>query len=188
MLFRKERTFIIDPFSILDGRVCDLLGLGLISGKFLVVEPLWEGKEDWVIKRVKENLERLKRNLSKNVNIVKGIKTDEEILKLARKKKARILTANEELKKDKNLPVVTLQEIFEVLKPAYLPGSVFSVKVVKKGKDADEGIGYLEGGVKVIVDGGAKFIGREIEVSVLGSLNTSIGKVVFSKPKYTEVR
>jgi len=69
-----------------------------------------------------------------------------------------------------------------------LPGSLINVKIVKKGKDADEGIGYLEGGVKVIVDGGAKYIGQEIEVSVLGSLNTSIGKVVFGKPKYTELK
>ncbi len=188
MFFKKERIFIIDPPTILDGRICDFLELGLVSGRFLVIEPIYEGKEDWIVKKMKENLERMKRKLGKSMSLVKGIKTDEEIRKLTKMKKACLLTTNEEMKQEKNLSVITLQEIFEILKPAYLPGSIIQVKVVKKGKDADEGIGYLEGGVKVIVDGGAKFIGQEIEVSVLGSLNTSIGKVVFGKPRFTEVR
>ncbi len=188
MLFKKEKAFLIDPLTILDGRICDFLELGLVTGKFLVIEPHWEGKEDWIQKKAKENLERLKKTLGKNISVIKGKKTDEEIIKLAKEKKLLLLTTNEELTTEKNISVVTLQKIFDCLKPAYLPGSLINVKVVKKGKDADEGIGYLEGGIKVIVDGGAKFIGREIEVSVLGSLNTSIGKVIFGKPKYTEVK
>lgn len=188
MLFKKEKAFLIDPLTILDGRICDFLALGLVTGKFLFIEPHWEEKEDWIEKRAKENLERLKKILGKNMAVIKGIKTDEEIVKLAKEKRFLLLTANERLITEKNVSAVSLQKIFDCLKPAYLPGSSINVKVVKKGKDADEGIGYLEGGIKVIVDGGAKFIGREIEVSVLGSLNTSIGKVIFGKPKYTEVK
>ncbi|MEO0116883.1 MAG: TRAM domain-containing protein [candidate division WOR-3 bacterium] len=188
MLFKKEKVFVIDPFTIFDGRICDFLALGLVSGKFLAIEPQWEEKEDWMQKKAKENLERLKKTLGKNLSVVKGIKTNEEIIRLVKERKSCLLTADEELGADKNIPVVTIQRIFDCLKPAYLPGSLINVKIVKKGKDADEGIGYLEGGIKVIVDGGAKFIGREIEVSVLGSLNTSIGKVIFGKPKYSEVK
>ncbi len=188
MLFRKEKIFVIDPATVLDGRICDFLALGLVSGKFLVVEPPLTEKEEWVVREAKENLERLKGLLGKNMTVIKGIKDNEGVIRLVKEKRASLLTANEGLTLDKNLPVVTLQMIFDTLKPSYLPGSLINVKIVKKGKDADEGIGYLEGGVKVIVDGGSKYIGQEIEVSVLGSLNTSIGKVVFGKPKYTELK
>ncbi len=188
MLFKKEKIFLIDPLTILDGRIGKLLEMGLISGRFLVVEPDFSQKEEWVTRGIKENIERMKSTLGKRMTLIRGVKDPAGIIKLAKEKKATIFTVNEEFKKEKNISVITLQELFEVLKPAYLPGSIINVKIVKKGKDADEGIGYLEGGVKVIVDGGAKFIGKEMEITVLGSLATAIGKVVFGKPKYTEVK
>jgi len=87
MLFKKEKVFLIDPLTILDGRICDFLALGLVSGKFLVMEPSLEGKEDWMKKKAEENLEKLKKLLGKNMMVVKGIKSEEEIRQWAKEKK-----------------------------------------------------------------------------------------------------
>lgn len=202
MLFRRERIFILDFFTLADGRIANLLQFGIISGKFLLADPsTWQGRvetEDkskangdvsYLIKRAEECVAQLKKIRGIKVKTLKGLNDPKNLTAIAKHHRATVLTVNPELKQSlTNLPVILLNEIYETLKPAYLPGTEVMVRVLKKGKTADEGIGYLEGGIKVVINGGAKYLGKDIWVVVVGSLDTSVGRLVFSQPKYTEIQ
>lgn len=200
---KKTKTYILDEKTLGDGRIVPLIEKGLFSGNFILVpQAVYEvtppnmPNDEIYAKRIIENIERIKKVV--RVNIVKKQLNKTEFLNLAKKKNAVIVTPNEETKTSllvdvsdtiaKTLKIIVLSELYEILKPDYLPGSEFKVTVTKKGKEFDEGIGYLEGGIKVVVAGGAKVMGQEIEVIVQGSIETNVGKLIFAKPKYVEVR
>ena len=55
------------------------------------------------------------------------------------------------------------------------------IKVIKPGEESDQGIGYLEDGTMVVIEGARNKIGRDISISVTSSLQTSAGKMIFGK-------
>lgn len=200
MLFRRDRVYILDFYTLADGRIANLLQFGLIPGKFLLADPSTravkteqKSKESsettHLIKRAEDCVAHLKKIKGLKVKTLKGLNDPKNFLGIAKQHKASVLTINPELKHTlPNVPVVLLNELYDSLKPSYLPGSEIMVKVLKKGKTADEGIGYLDGGVKVVIDNGAQYVGKDVSVVVMGSLDTSVGRLIFAQPKYTEVR
>jgi uncharacterized protein YacL len=116
--------------------------------------------------------------------------TDRDALITAlRRNKATLLTARAELKTAcDGLPAVSTADIYGLFKPAYLAGNVLRLRVTKRGKEKSEGLGYLEGGVKVVIEDGAGFMGQEIEVVIQGALETEVGQVVFARPRFAEVK
>jgi uncharacterized protein YacL len=204
MFFRKKvKTHILDEQTLSDGRVIPLIEKQLFQGKFILIpQAVYEVtppnalNDETYTKRINENIERIKK-IAKTT-IIKKQMNKAEFIKLAKKHNAIIITPNDETKSAlltemseatmKTVKIIALSELYDILKPDYLPGSEFKVTVTKKGKEYDEGIGYLDGGIKVVVTGGAKAIGRELEVVVLGSIETNVGKLIFTKPKYVEVK
>lgn len=200
MLFKRDRVYILDFYTLADSRIANLLQFGLIQGKFLLADPsVWVAKSDdktttkddtvHLIKRAEDCVARLKKIRGVKVKTLKGLNDPKHLPNIAKQNKAVVLTINPELKKSlPNIPVILLNELYDSLKPAYLPGSEIIVKILKKGKAQAEGIGYLNGGVKVVVDGGARYVGKDISVVVMGSLETSVGRLIFAQPRYTEVK
>ncbi len=200
MLFKRDRVFILDFHTLADARIANLLQFGLIQGKFLLADPsVWVAKAEdqtttkddtvHLIKRAEDCIARLKKIRGVKVKTLKGLNDSKHLPNIAKQNKAVVLTINPELKKSlPNIPVILLNELYDSLKPAYLPGSEIMVKILKKGKTQSEGIGYLDGGVKVVVDGGARYVGKDISVVVMGSLETSVGRLIFAQPRYTEVK
>jgi uncharacterized protein YacL len=184
----RGRTYVIDFATLADGRVTGLLKSGLLAGKVIVpdIEYFQEANTP-LVERAKTTLAALARDRGVKVQVARSALKPEELFGTARKSKARIITVDRTLKRD-GVPVTVLDELYEALKPVYLPGIELSIKIVKRGKEADEGIGYLEGGIKVVVENGAGLVGKEADVVIQGALDTAVGRVVFAKPKYTEVR
>jgi uncharacterized protein YacL len=190
----------LDFLTLADERIASLLQFGLIHGRFLLADPsTWGGKAETksdkkketthLVKRAEDCVTRLKKMKGVKVKTLKGLNDPKNLPNIAKQHKACILTVNPELKQTlPNIPVILLNELYDSLKPAYLPGSEIIVKVLKKGKSADEGIGYLDGGVKVVVDNGAGYVGKDISVVVMGSLDTTVGRLIFAQPKYSEVK
>ena len=79
--------------------------------------------------------------------------------------------------------VLNVNDLANALKPIYLPNETISVYVVKEGKEKDQGIGYLDDGTMIVVEEGRKFIGRKIEVVVTSALQTSAGRMIFTRPR-----
>ncbi|MEO0083433.1 MAG: TRAM domain-containing protein [candidate division WOR-3 bacterium] len=203
MLFKKKsKTYFIDETALGDGRVVALIEKQLFDGKFIlapypiydVVPPNTLNDANY-LNRIKENVERISKFV--NTIVIKKPISKAEFLKLIKKNNAIIITPNAETQSNitsslpqstvNSLNFIVLNELYEILKPDYLPGTELKITVSKKGKEEDEGIGYLDNGIKVIVSGGAKALGKDLEVVVVGSIETKVGKLIFAKPKYAEL-
>jgi uncharacterized protein YacL len=80
-----------------------------------------------------------------------------------------------------NVPVINLNDIANSLKPVFLPGEVVQVKIIKPGEGPGQGVGYLEDGTMVVVEGGRDHLSQIVRISVTSILQTSAGRMVFGK-------
>ena len=77
--------------------------------------------------------------------------------------------------------MLNINDLASSLKAIALPGEAMSVKIIKPGEESEQGIGYLEDGTMVVVEGARNKIGRDIAISITSSLQTSAGKMIFGK-------
>ena len=66
------------------------------------------------------------------------------------------------------------------LRPVNLPGEELEIKIIQKGSNQDQGVGYLEDGTMIVVDGAARYIGRQLIVHVDRMHQTVAGKMAFA--------
>ncbi len=81
----------------------------------------------------------------------------------------------------REVDVVNINDLASALKTIKLPGEVMEVRIIKPGEEADQGIGYLDDGTMIVVEGARDKIGRNLIISVTSSLQTSQGKMIFGK-------
>ncbi|MEO0085236.1 MAG: hypothetical protein ABIK37_01255 [candidate division WOR-3 bacterium] len=188
MLFRKPRTFVIDLDTLADARIARFIELGFLSGRLILPEPEAAGADDHRARRAQETIERLRRVAGITVKLDPALVDRDRLIAAVKRHKATLITSSPDLKAVcTESPAVTFSDIYNLFKPSYLPGTTLRVRIVKKGKEKDEGIGHLEGGVKVVVENAATAVGSDLEVVILGTLDTDVGQVVFAKPRFTEV-
>ena len=93
---------------------------------------------------------------------------DGKLVALARAREAAILTNDFNLNRVADLQsirVLNINSLANALKPALLPGDTLRIKVITEGKEPGQGVGYLDDGTMVVVEGGAKLVGRELDVA-----------------------
>lgn len=111
---------------------------------------------------------------------------DAKLLKLAQVLNGKVVTNDFNLNKVaefQGVPVLNINELANAIKPVLLPGEEMKVVVMKDGKEASQGIAYLDDGTMIVVEGGRKFISEEIMVVVTSVLQTAAGRMIFAKPK-----
>jgi hypothetical protein len=109
---------------------------------------------------------------------------DLKLIELARRISGKIVTNDFNLNKVAQLrgvPVLNINELANSLKPVVLPGELLRVFIIKEGKEAGQGVAYLDDGTMVVVDQAKKAMGRTIEVSVSSVLQTTAGKMIFCR-------
>jgi hypothetical protein len=109
---------------------------------------------------------------------------DLKLIELARRMNGKIVTNDFNLNKVAQLrgvPVLNINELANSLKPVVLPGEVLRVFILKEGKEAGQGVAYLDDGTMVVVDQGKKAMGKTIEVTVTSVLQTTAGKMIFCR-------
>jgi uncharacterized protein YacL len=79
--------------------------------------------------------------------------------------------------------VLNINELANALKPVVLPGETLKVFVIKEGKEYNQGVAYLDDGTMVVVENGRKIIGKNAEVTVTSVLQTTAGRMIFSKTR-----
>ena len=134
-------------------------------------------------------LERLQESKQLDVKIYHPQTSDNDpvdtrLLKLAKALQGKIATTDFNLKKVADvqaIPVINIHELANALRPAAMPGEEITVSIVKPGENADQGVGYLDDGTMVVVEGGRAHIGKEITASVSGVHSTSMGRMVFAR-------
>ncbi len=179
MFFLKKENYIIEREALVDGRVISLFELQLLRGK--VILPA-------VGDDAKSAVERLRKCKDVKIEFVQGLEQADRALVLARTKKAVLFKLSKELNAEKlrreGVRVVDIDALFELFVPHFKPGDETVVRIVKRGKGLDEGVGYFSNGVKVVVEEGADHINRYLEVVIKGVVNTPAGRMVFARPKY----
>ena len=111
---------------------------------------------------------------------------DSKLVALAKRNGRAVLTNDLNLNRIADLQgvrVLNVNSLANAVKPALLPGEDLRVKVIQPGKDAGQGVGYLDDGTMVVVEGGAKSIDSELDVTVTRVLQTVAGRMVFAHPR-----
>ncbi len=186
---------------IIDGRIEQLLDTGFIEGQVLVpqfvlaeLQQLADTSNDQKRVRGRRGLDilgRIQEAFPERIVIhsadYEDIGTvDAKLVHLAQEINGMLLTNDYNLSKVANLQKVTIlnvNDLAQALRPIYLPGDPLDLKLLKQGKEPTQGIGYLEDGTMVVVEGGRDLLGSEIRVIVTSALQTSAGRMIFAKPQ-----
>lgn len=194
MLFiKKEEKYILDSSALMDARVAILFEKKLLSGKVIIPSEISENIEKGGSRKQRgvHTIERLKKCCRLLFVKTKGSGLAEAhlVMKLAQKERAKVFTASDELRRlhtsYPDVLIIDMRDIFISLFPVYNSGDILTIKIIKRGKKPNEGVGYLEGGLKVIVDGGGDSVGKLTEVSADSMLFLPTGNVLFARPTST---
>ena len=192
---------ILDTSVIIDGRIFDICQTGFVEGPLVI--PGFVLNE---LRHISDSADGLKRNrgrrgldilnkIQKELSIETQIyeedfpeiaEVDAKLLKLAQVLNGKVVTNDFNLNKVaefQGVPVLNINELANAIKPVLLPGEEMKVVVMKDGKEASQGIAYLDDGTMIVVEGGRKFINEEIMVVVTSVLQTAAGRMIFAKPK-----
>ena len=184
---------IIDTSALIDSRIHDVAQTGFLEGKIIVPEFVLKelqliADSDDPLKRAKgrlgldcvEDLQKMKEiNLEidnkYNYNEHKGV--DNLLIDYALQYKCAIITTDYNLNK-----LATLQSIKVLnVKPILTTGERLKVQVLREGKENNQGVAYTEDGTMIVVENGKRYVGKTIEVEVQSVLQTSSGRIIFTK-------
>ena len=191
---------VVDTSVIIDGRIAEICETGFIEGMLLVprfvlkeLQNIADSSDVLRRARGRRGLDILKQLQAPDSKVkVKVIEDDPvevnevdgKLVRLGIKFNAKILTNDLNLNKVAQIDgveVLNINDLANALKPAVLPDETMEVKIIKEGKEALQGVGYLDDGTMVVVDGGRDFVGRDVAVIVTSVLQTSAGRMIFSK-------
>ncbi|KZR76757.1 PIN/TRAM domain-containing protein [Prochlorococcus marinus] len=189
---------ILDTSVIIDGRIHGLLACGLLEGQAIVAQTVIDELQQLAdssnaekrakgrrgLKLLTELRETYGRRLVLNSTRYEGSGTDERLLKLTADTGGMLVTADynlAQIAKVKDLKAINLSEIVIALRPEVQPGDELKLKIVKQGKEDNQGVGYLEDGTMVVVEGAREAIGQRLPVVVTGALQTPTGRMVFGR-------
>jgi uncharacterized protein YacL len=66
------------------------------------------------------------------------------------------------------------------MRPVHVPGEVVRFTVSRPGREAGQGVGFLDDGTMVVVTGAAHLVGQEIAPRVTSNVQTSVGRMLFA--------
>ncbi|MBN2270882.1 MAG: hypothetical protein JXN61_09730 [Sedimentisphaerales bacterium] len=199
---KGARPLVLDTSVIIDGRIVDLCRSKLFDAPLVV--PRFVLNE---LQFIADSADKLKRQRGRrgldilnemqsdpkidieiddttieDIEDAKGV--DQKLMVFTRDRNGRLATTDYNLSKVaqvREVDVVNINDLASALKVIALPGEAMQVKVIKPGEEADQGIGYLDDGTMVVVEGGRNKIGRDLLISITSSLQTSAGKMIFGK-------
>lgn len=203
--FSKEvkglKPYVLDTSVVIDGRIADLVETNvldnqLIMPRFVLAELQGVADSSDKLRRARgrrglDILNRLRNNENIDLKIydrelteMDGQPVDMKLVLLAKHLEGKIVTGDYNLNKVArlhNVPVINLNDIANSLKPIFLPGETLAVRIVKPGEEMGQGVGYLDDGTMIVVEGGRDHIGKEIKINVTSVLQTSAGRMIFGK-------
>lgn len=195
------RPLILDTSVVIDGRLADVLETGVIDSRLVMpqfiireLQSIADSGDRIRRSRGRRGLDILSR-LRSNPNIaieifdrdlpeLQGQSVDLQLVALAKHLGGKLVTNDYNLNKIARLhgvPVVNLNDLANALKPLFVAGEHIEVRIVKPGEEAGQGVGYLEDGTMIVVEGGRDFVSQTIAVEVTSVLQKSAGRMVFAR-------
>jgi len=192
---------VLDISAIVDGRVLDICDTHFITGhivtpRFVVQELHSLAESNDPINRAKgrrglDILARLQESRDIPFRVLdREIKeTADNQIKLviiAKELGASVITTDFNINKLaalENVTVLNINDLTIALKPVVLPGEDMNVFVMKDGKEKEQGVGYLDDGTMIVIEDGRDFIGKKVDAVVQSILQTSQGRIIFTRVK-----
>ena len=194
-----EPHIVVDTSAIIDGRIAEIVESGFIYGTLVVprfvldeLQHIADSSDTLRRNRGRRGLEILSR-MQKDARTPVEIseerfpdidEVDAKLVALAKTRSRAILTNDFNLNRVADLQsirVLNINSLANALKPALLPGDTLRIKIITEGKEAGQGVGYLDDGTMIVVEGGARLVGHELDVLVTRVLQTVMGRMVFAQ-------
>ncbi len=196
----RSATRLIDTSAIIDGRLVDVLRTRFLSGSIVIPDFVLEE-----LQKVADSADALKRARGRRgLEIVEELKSaanggfsvrpggdmegvegvDAKLVRMAQEVGGSIVTTDYNLNKVaqiQGVEVLNVNELANALKPAVLPGEPLTVKIIREGREYDQGVAYLQDGTMIVVEGGRGSVGQEVTVEVTSVLQSPSGKMIFTK-------
>jgi len=196
---------VLDTSVLIDGRISDVAATGFIQGRLLVagfvleeLQKVADSGDSLRRSRGRRGLavvEELKRQVHVTCDVVDDDfpgtpEVDAKLVKLARSREAALMTNDFNLNRlasVQGIRVLNLNDLANALKPMVSSGEGLELTIVKEGKEPLQGVGYLDDGTMVVVEGGRDHLDRQVHVTVTSVLQTAAGRMIFATTA-TEVR
>ncbi len=189
---------LLDTSAAIDGRVLALYRAGLLPQPLCVPSfVLWEmqgiadSEDPLRRRRGQRGLDVLAslREAGATVRVIDEdpaatTDPDAKLVVVARRRGMPIVTSDGNLAKVAELQgvgVLSLHRLAELLRPPVLPGEKTTVRLVRAGRGPGQGVGFLDDGTMVVVEGGNRQLGEEVEVEVTSVLSNDTGRMLFGK-------
>ena len=193
---------VLDTSVIIDGRIADVYRSGFLEGDLVVPQFVLDE-----LRHIADSNDALRRNRGRggldclnslqeefgssivitDADYPDVAEVDSKLLKLAQDLRGAVVTNDYNLNKVAKLQgmrVLNINELSNAVKPVAIPGEEMIATIVKEGKEAGQGVAYLEDGTMIVVENGYKFIGRRLQLIVTSILQTAAGRMVFARPKF----
>jgi uncharacterized protein YacL len=198
---QSNRQLLLDTSVLIDGRIVEICKTGFLGGTLLI--PRFVLAE---LHQVADSSDPLRRNRGRrglikvnelqrnNIVPVKVIEddietiaeVDDKLVALANQLDAYLLTNDYPLSKvaeSQSVTVLNINLLANAVRSVYIPGESFPLRIIQEGRDAGQGVGYLEDGTMVVVENGRNYIDRTIQVTVTKLINGAAGRMIFATPE-----
>ncbi len=194
-----EELILLDTSVIIDGRIADIANTHFLSSKLIL--PRFVLKELQLIADSSDPLKRARGRrgldvlnaIQSNPNITVKIHeldfpefntVDAKLVKMGQVLQAKVFTNDYNLNKVAELQgvkVLNINDLANALKPVVMPGEEMEIKILKEGKEHEQGVAYLDDGTMVVVDNGKRRLGHTVKVTITSVLQTQAGRMIFAK-------
>ncbi|KAF0111727.1 MAG: hypothetical protein FD147_738 [Chloroflexi bacterium] len=196
-----NRSILLDTSVIIDGRIADITRTGFLPGTLLIprfvlneLQYIADSPDSMRRQRGRRGMEvlaALQKEPTVPVRIsdidVEGMReVDDKLVVLARQLRCPILTNDYNLNRVAELQgviVLNINELANAVKSVLLPGEIMSVRVIQEGREAGQGVAYMDDGTMVVVENGRDYMDKEITVMVTKVLQTAAGRMIFGRPE-----
>jgi len=189
---------LLDTSVLIDGRIADVCEAHFLDGPLLVPQfvlhelQLVADSADTLRRqrgrRGLEVLQRMQKMPQLEVRVLEdgavAAEVDQQLVALARRLRAKIVTNDFNLNRVasvQGIGVLNVNELANALRPAVLPGESMRVFVLREGKEAGQGVAYLEDGTMVVVDGARRVVNKTVDIVVTSVHQTPAGKMIFGR-------
>jgi uncharacterized protein YacL len=200
---KGDVQYLLDTSVLIDGRIVDIARTGFLAGTLVV--PRFVISE---LHRVADSSDTQRRNRGRRGltklndlqrdpivafkiiedDVEEETDVDDKLVALALRMDSPVLTIDfpmNQVARAQGATVLNINALANAVRSAYIPGETFALRVLQEGKEANQGVGYLEDGTMVIIENGKQYMDRTIYVEVTKLINKEAGRIIFAKPAET---
>jgi len=198
---QSSRQLLLDTSVLIDGRIVGISQTGFLGGTLLIprfvlteLHQVADSSDTLRRKRGRRGLIKVNELQRNNIVPVKVIEddidtmheVDDKLVALAIQMDAYLITNDYALGKvaeGQGVTVLNINLLAKEVRSIYIPGESFPLRILQEGTDANQGVGYLEDGTMVVVEGGRRYMDRTIRVTVTKLITRDAGRMIFAVPE-----